>query len=104
MPAFVTFGRVLFAVLFIVSGASKLLDLTATAQNITDKVVLPAAFATYTAQIEGASPPRRSYWQVALPANEHLVSSSAELATEMAWSSERWLLTRHGGAVDTKEL
>jgi uncharacterized membrane protein YphA (DoxX/SURF4 family) len=55
MPAFVTFGRVLFAVLFIVSGASKLLDLTATAQNITDKVVLPAAFATYTAQIEGAT-------------------------------------------------
>lgn len=55
MPAFVTFGRVLFAVLFIVSGASKLFDLTTTAQTITDKVVLPAAFATYTAQIEGAT-------------------------------------------------
>jgi uncharacterized membrane protein YphA (DoxX/SURF4 family) len=55
MPAFVTFGRVLFAVLFIVSGASKLFDLTTTAQTITDKVLLPAAFATYTAQIEGAT-------------------------------------------------
>jgi putative oxidoreductase len=52
MPAFITFGRVLFAVLFIFSGASKLLDLTATAQ-MTEKIVLPAALATYTAQLEG---------------------------------------------------
>jgi putative oxidoreductase len=52
MPAFITFGRVLFAVLFIFSGASKLLDLTATAQ-MTEKIVIPAALATYTAQLEG---------------------------------------------------
>jgi putative oxidoreductase len=52
MPAFITFGRVLFAVLFIFSGASKLLDLTATAQ-MTEKIVLPAALATYTSQLEG---------------------------------------------------
>jgi uncharacterized membrane protein YphA (DoxX/SURF4 family) len=52
MPAFITFGRVLFAVLFIVSGASKLLDLPATTQ-MTEKIVLPAALATYTSQIEG---------------------------------------------------
>jgi len=51
MPAFITFGRILFAVLFIFSGGSKLLDLTATAQ-ITEKIVLPAALATYTAQLE----------------------------------------------------
>jgi putative oxidoreductase len=52
MPAFITFGRILFAVLFIFSGGSKLLDLTATAQ-ITEKIVLPAALATYTSQLEG---------------------------------------------------
>jgi putative oxidoreductase len=52
MPAFVTFGRILFAVLFIFSGASKLLDLSATAQ-MTEKIVFPAALATYTAQLEG---------------------------------------------------
>ena len=52
MPAFVTIGRVLFAVLFIVSGASKLLDLTATAQ-MTEKIVVPAALATYASQLEG---------------------------------------------------
>src|ERR1700735_382259 len=52
MPAFITFGRVLFAVLFIFSGASKLLDLTATAQ-MTEKIVLPGALATYTTQLEG---------------------------------------------------
>jgi putative oxidoreductase len=52
MPAFVTIGRVLFAILFIASGASKLLDLTATTQ-MTEKIVLPAALATYTAQLEG---------------------------------------------------
>ena len=52
MPAFITFGRILFAVLFIFSGGSKLLDLTATAQ-MTEKIVLPAALATYTSQLEG---------------------------------------------------
>ncbi len=38
--------------LFIFSGASKLLDLTATAQ-MTEKIVFPAALATYTSQLEG---------------------------------------------------
>jgi putative oxidoreductase len=52
MPAFITFGRILFSVLFIFSGASKLLDLTATAQ-MTEKIVLPEALATYTSQLEG---------------------------------------------------
>jgi uncharacterized membrane protein YphA (DoxX/SURF4 family) len=51
MPAFITFGRVLFAVLFIVSGASKLLDLAGTSQ-MTEKIVIPAALATYTSQLE----------------------------------------------------
>lgn len=49
MQAFITIGRFLFAVLFIISGASKLLDLAATAQ-MTEKIVLPAALATYTSQ------------------------------------------------------
>jgi putative oxidoreductase len=52
MPAFITFGRILFAVLFIFSGASKLLDLSATAQ-MTEKIVFPAALAAYTSQLEG---------------------------------------------------
>jgi putative oxidoreductase len=52
MPAFVTFGRILFAVLFIVSGASKLFDLAATANDIAGKVVIPAVLATYAAQLE----------------------------------------------------
>ena len=51
MPAFVTFGRVLFAVLFIVSGASKLLDLTTTADVIAAKITIPAALNDYTAQL-----------------------------------------------------
>jgi len=51
MPAFVTFGRILFAVLFVFSGASELLDLSATAQ-MTEKIVLPAIVAPYTAQLE----------------------------------------------------
>ena len=50
MPAFITFGRILFAVLFIFSGGAKLLDLTATAQ-MTEKVVIPAVLATYTSQL-----------------------------------------------------
>lgn len=54
MPAFITFGRILFAVLFIFSGASKLLNLTATTQ-MTEKIVIPAALATYTSQLEGVT-------------------------------------------------
>src|SRR3978361_1309390 len=52
MPAFITFGRVLLAVLFIVSGAMKLFDIAATAQMISDKVVIPAMAVTYTSQLE----------------------------------------------------
>ena len=52
MPAFVTIGRVLFAVLFIVSGATKLFDLPATADMIASKVVIPAALTSYTSQLE----------------------------------------------------
>src|SRR5579859_6401549 len=50
MPAFIAIGRVLFAVLFIFSGAAKLLDLAATAQ-MTEKIVLPALVAPYTEQL-----------------------------------------------------
>jgi len=51
MPAFVTLGRILFVVVFVFSGASKLLDLQATAQ-MTEKIVFPAIVAPYTAQLE----------------------------------------------------
>ena len=40
MP-FITFGRVLFAVLFIYLGAKKLFDIQATAELIADKVTIP---------------------------------------------------------------
>jgi putative oxidoreductase len=52
MPAFITFGRVLFAVLFVVSGAFKLIDLAATADFIASKITIPAALASYTSQLE----------------------------------------------------
>lgn len=53
MPAFVTIGRVLFSVLFIVSGVSKLFDIAATAQGIASRIVIPAVLTTYTTQLEG---------------------------------------------------
>jgi putative oxidoreductase len=53
MPAFITFGRVLFAVLFIFAGAEKFLNITTTAQMITEKVVIPGVLTTYTTQLEG---------------------------------------------------
>jgi putative oxidoreductase len=52
MPAFVTFGRVLFAVLFIYSGATKLFGIQATTDFIAAKVVVPALLAPYTTQLE----------------------------------------------------
>jgi len=45
-------GRILFAVPFVIAGAMKLVDLTATAQSIAEKVAIPAALATYTGQLE----------------------------------------------------
>ena len=53
MPAFVTFGRVLFAVLFIYSGATKLFGIQATSDAIAAKVMIPALLAPYTSQLEG---------------------------------------------------
>src|ERR1700744_2580007 len=53
MPAFVTFGRILFAVLFLYSGAAKLLDLPSTTASIGAKVVIPALVAPYATQLEG---------------------------------------------------
>ena len=51
MPAFITFGRVLFAVLFIYSGATKLFAIQATADAIAAKVPIPEVLAPYTAQL-----------------------------------------------------
>ena len=54
MPAFVTFGRILFAVLFIYAGTTKLFGIQATSEAIASKVVVtfPALIAPYTAQLE----------------------------------------------------
>jgi putative oxidoreductase len=55
MPAFVTFGRVLFAVLFIYSGATKLFGIQATSEFIAAKVAIPALLTPYTSQLETMS-------------------------------------------------
>lgn len=55
MPAFVTFGRILFAVLFIYTGATKLFAIQATADVIAAKVVVPDLIAPYAKQIETAT-------------------------------------------------
>jgi uncharacterized membrane protein YphA (DoxX/SURF4 family) len=52
MPAFITFGRVLFAVLFIYSGATKLFDVQNTTSAIASKVAIPALLTPYTEQLE----------------------------------------------------
>lgn len=55
MPAFVTFGRILFAVLFIYTGAIKLFAIQATADFIATKVVVPEIIEPYAKQIETAT-------------------------------------------------
>jgi putative oxidoreductase len=52
MPAFVTFGRVLFAVLFIYSGATKLFGIQVWADLIAAKVTIPELLVPYTTQLE----------------------------------------------------
>jgi putative oxidoreductase len=52
MPAFFILGRVLFAVLFIYSGATKLIGIQATTEFIASKVAIPAMLLPYTSQLE----------------------------------------------------
>jgi putative oxidoreductase len=52
MPAFIIFGRILFAVLFIYSGATKLFAIPATAESISAKIVIPSMLAPYMSQLE----------------------------------------------------
>lgn len=53
MPALITFGRILFAVLFVYTGATKLFAIQATSDFISAKVAIPALFAPYMTQLEG---------------------------------------------------
>ncbi|SEM74280.1 DoxX family membrane protein [Bradyrhizobium sp. OK095] len=55
MPAFVTFGRILFAVLFIYTGAARLVFMQPTVDFIFAKVVVPDVIAPYAKQIETAT-------------------------------------------------
>ncbi len=55
MPALIIFGRILFAVLFIYLGASKLFAVQATADVIAAKVTIPDLLAPYAAQLETLS-------------------------------------------------
>ena len=52
MPAFITCGRVLFAVWFIYSGATKLFAIQASADASAAAVPIPEVLAPYTAQLE----------------------------------------------------
>jgi putative oxidoreductase len=52
MPAFIVLGRILFAVLFIYSGATKLIGIAATTEFIASKVAIPAVLVPYTSQLE----------------------------------------------------
>jgi putative oxidoreductase len=52
MPALITFGRILFAVLFIYTGVSKLVGIQATADFISSKVTIPGLLSPYFLQLE----------------------------------------------------
>ena len=52
MPALITFGRILFAVLFVYTGAMKLFAIQATSDYIAAKVTLPPLIVPYLAQLE----------------------------------------------------
>jgi putative oxidoreductase len=52
MPAFITFGRILFAVLFIYLGATKLVGVQDATDAIAAKVGIPAFLAPYASQLE----------------------------------------------------
>jgi putative oxidoreductase len=83
MPAFIIFGRILFAVLFIYSGATKLFAIPATAEFISAKVVVPALLMPYTSQLEtmtGMSTPQ----MLAIAAGSFEVISGLMIALNFA--------------------
>lgn len=55
MSAVIAAGRVLFAILFVVSGVLHLFNVAETSAVIAAKVAIPAGAADYAAQLEGAS-------------------------------------------------
>ena len=55
MPILFTLGRVLFVLVFILSGASKLADISGTAALIAAKFTVPPAFADVAAQAQAAT-------------------------------------------------
>ncbi len=55
MQVILVLGRILFVLVFILSGAQKLMDIAGTATTIGAKVALPEALAAYTPQLEAAS-------------------------------------------------
>jgi putative oxidoreductase len=55
MPTLFVIGRVLFVLIFILSGMQKLMDLPGTAAMIVAKIPVPAALAGLAAQIESAT-------------------------------------------------
>lgn len=55
MPALITFGRILFAVLFVYTGATKLFAVQATSDFIATKVTLPPLIVPYLAQLESVT-------------------------------------------------
>lgn len=67
-----TIGRILFAVLFIFSGATKLFDIPATAKDVAAKILpVPAMVATYTTQLaETADMPIENIVAIAVGALE----------------------------------
>ena len=52
MPALITFGRVLFAALFVYLGATKLFAIQPTADFVASKVTIPSQLAPYASQLE----------------------------------------------------
>ncbi|MGD9924860.1 MAG: DoxX family protein [Pseudorhodoplanes sp.] len=55
MNGLLVLGRILFVLVFILSGAQKLMDIPGTADQIGAKVLLPEIVTAYTPQLEAAS-------------------------------------------------
>ena len=55
MPALITFGRIVFAALFVYLGATKLFAIQTTADFVASKVMIPSQLAPYVTQVESAT-------------------------------------------------
>jgi len=75
MEVLISTGRILFVILFVVSGVMKLTDVSGTAELIAQKLVIPSSLSQYAIQIEATTTIAVKTWLAVLAGLVEVVSA-----------------------------